>query len=237
MMVAFQHPLGLFRLEHTPAWGAGYDADSGTLVLQRSGAEGQSALHFIPLAVTGASAAPDRLLFQHAQRLGAWLPPDSVTVEERERFNTAYGEARRPTLGEGAPSQFRFWVASRKGLSVVITQLGPATADPEVRAEADAIVQSLELPEVIPPTPAEFLTTLLTALRQTFPRLVETVTGEWEVEIRDENGKRIATLDLGPPYAAVLHRPRDADRIARELLSSQLPERAEDDAEPANDEP
>lgn len=235
-MVAFQHPLGLFRLEHSPDWGAEYDAGSGALALQRSGAAGQTALHFIPLAVTGAPAAPERLLLQHAQRLGAWLPPDGVTVEERERFNTAYGEARRPTLGEGAPSQFRFWVASRKGLSVVTTQLGPATSDPEIRAEADAILRSLDLPEVIPPTPAEFLTAVLTALRDQFPSLVETVTGEWEVEVRDENGARVATLDLAPVYSELLRHPGDADRMARALLAAQLPKPEAGGAEPANED-
>lgn len=222
-MVKFQHPLGLFRLEHSPDWGAAYDAEAGTLVLQRTTATGHSALHFIPLAVTGASVVPERLLLQHAQRLGVWLPAESLKVEESERINTAYGEARRPPLGDGAPSQFRFWVASRKGLSVVITQLGPATEDPVIREEADGILCSLDLPEVIPPTPAEFLTLVLTALRNAHPQLVETVTGEWEIMVRDENGDRVSTLHLGPHYSSALQQPADAERIAQRLVADEIP--------------
>lgn len=223
-MVAFQHPLGLFRLEHTPDWGAEYDAGAGTLALRRTESDGQTALHFIPLAVTGAPAAPERLLLQHAQRLGVWLPPDTLQLTEDDRHKTAYGEARRPPLDEGSASLFRFWVVCRKGLSVVITQLGPATADPAAREEADRVVRSLELPDVIPPTPAEFLTTVLKALRKEYPQVTGTIRGEWQVDAMTENGERIASLELAELYAEALQRPSELDRLLREFLQRELGE-------------
>lgn len=223
-MVEFHHPLGLFRLEHSPEWGAEYDASAGALALRRTLAEGQTALHFVPLAITGGPSAPERLLLQHAQRLGVWLSPDSLEVTDGERQTTVYGEARRPPLDGGSGSQFRFWVQCRKGLSVVITQLGSATRDAAARAEADRVVSSLELPEVIPPTPAEFLTTVLKLLRADYPRVTGEITDEWEVEALSASGELIARLDLAALYAEVLQRPDDLERRVRGFLRAELGE-------------
>lgn len=221
--VTFEHPLGLFGLEHSPEWDAEYDAAGGSLTLRRGGLEGMTALNLLPLAITGATTAPGELLLQHAKRLGVWVPLEGVRPEFRERLEVARAEGRRPTLDEAAASAFRFWVFTRDALSVVITQLGPATGTPDAREAADAVIATLCLPEVIPPTPAEFLTHVLQALHRDYPQWVGTIVSEWEVEVTDPDGEPIATVPLSELYAATLREPARAEELLRAHLESTLP--------------
>ena len=212
-MLAFDHPLGLFNLTHSPEWSADYDATSGSLTLRRDGLGGMTALNLLPLAITGAPAVPEHLLREQAQRLGVWVDPDGVTVSEMERLRSASGEGRRPALGEGNPSTLRFWVFTRDTLAVIITQLGPGTVQPEAREAADAVVEALRLPEAIPPTPAEFLTTVLKRLREAYPQLTAAIRGEWEIEVLDATGTPEGRLGLEELYAEVLRSPAEMDEL------------------------
>jgi len=220
--VTFDHPLGLFHLAHAPEWDAEYDSAAGSLTLRRGGPEGLTALNFLPLAITGATTAPGELLLQHAKRLGVWVPLEGVHPEFRERLEVARAEGRRPTLDETAAAAFRFWVYTRDALSVIITQLGPGTAAPTAREAADAVIASLRLPEVIPPTPAEFLTDVLKALRRDYPQWAGTIISEWEVEVTDPDGEPITTLPLADLYAEALRDPAKADTLLRDYLTGQL---------------
>lgn len=222
-METFSHPLGLFRLEHSPEWDAEYDATSGSLTLRRGGPEGLTALNLLPLAITGAATPPGELLLQQAKRLGVWVPLDGVQLALQERMEVARAEGRRPPLGEGSTSTFRFWVFNRDTLSLIVTQLGPATDSLAARDAADAVIASLRLPDVIPPTPAEFLTDVLKALRRDYPQWVGTITGEWEVEVTDPDGEPVATLRLADLYGATLRDPAQADALLAEHLKRTLP--------------
>lgn len=227
-MVTFSHPLGLFRLEHSPEWDAEYDATSGSLTLRRGGPEGLTALNFLPLAITGVATPPGELLLQQAKRLGVWVPLEGVQLELHERLEVARAEGRRPALGEGVSSTFRFWVFTRDALSVIVTQLGPATDAPTAREAADAVIASLRLPEVVPPTPAEFLTEVLKTLRREYPQWVGTITGEWEVEVTDPDGEPVATVLLADLYAETLRDPTSAGVLLREHLERTLPAQKEE---------
>lgn len=222
-VLTFDHPLGLFHLAHAPDWDADYDAAAGSLTLRRGGLEGLTALNFLPLAITGATTAPGELLLQHAKRLGVWVPLEGVQPEFRDRLEVARAEGRRPTLDESAAAAFRFWVFTRDALSVIITQLGPGTASSAAREAADAVVGSLRLPEVIPPTPAEFITEVLKALHRDYPQWVGSIISEWEVEVTDPDGKPIAVLPLAALYAETLREPARAEALLREELSRTLP--------------
>ena len=230
-MLTFDHPLGLFRLEHSPEWDAEYDAAAGSLTLRRGGPEGMTALNLLPLAITGATTAPGELLLQHAKRLGVWVPLEGVQPEFRERLEVARAEGRRPTLDESVAASFRFWVFTRDALSVVITQLGPGTDAPAAREAADAVLGSLRLPEVIPPTPAEFLTEVLKALRRDCPQWVGTIIGEWEVEVTDPDGAPIVTLPLSELYAETLRDPANADVLLKGYLARTLPAKEDEGGE------
>jgi hypothetical protein len=110
---------------------------------------------------------------------------------------------------------------------VIITQLGPATGTPAARAAADAVIAALLLPDVIPPTPAEFVTEVLKALRRDYPQWVGTIIGEWEVAVTDPNGEPIATLPLADLYAETLQAPAEAETLLRQHLVRMLsPEQA-----------
>jgi hypothetical protein len=221
-MSHFDHPLGLFTLTYSPEWSEEYDATSGSLTLRRDGLEGVTALNLLPLAITGAPAVPEHLLREQAQRLGVWVDPEIITISDQDRLRSAAGEGRRPALGDGNPSLLRFWVFTRDALSVIITQLGPGTAQPEAREAADAVVAALRLPEVIPPTPAEFLTGVLKRLREEYPGLTGTIRGEWEIEVLDATGTPEGRLGLGELYAEVLRSPAQMDDLVRRHLARCL---------------
>ncbi|MCC2668509.1 MAG: hypothetical protein K0Q72_980 [Armatimonadetes bacterium] len=221
-MPVFDHPLGLFSLAFSPEWAEDYDASAGSLTLRRSGVDGITALNLLPLAITGAPAEPEILLLEQAQRLGVWVPPEGIVIREQERLRTAAGEGRRPALGAGNPSTLRFWVFTRDALSVVITQLGPGTAHTDSRDAADEVVASLRLPEVVPPTPAEFLTSILKIIHQDFPQLTASILSEWEIEVVDADGAPVGRLGLADLYAEVLRSPAEAEALARQHLAGAL---------------
>lgn len=221
-METFSHPLGLFRLEHSPEWDAEYDATSGSLTLRRGGPDGMTALNLLPLAITGAATPPGELLLQQAKRLGVWVPLDGVQLDLQDRLEVARAEGRRPPLGEGSTSTFRFWVFNRDTLSVIVTQLGPATDTLDARDAANTVIASLWLPEVIPPTPAEFITGVLKALRRDYTQWVGNITGEWEIEVTDPDGEPVATLLLADLYAATLRDPAQADALLAAHLERTL---------------
>jgi hypothetical protein len=221
-MVAFQHPLGLFRLEHSQEWSADYDSETAALLLTRDHEGENSALHFCPLAVSGSQADPRRLLLDHARRLGAWVAPEAVELAESAQHRSASAEGRRPPLGDELPVLYRFRVYCRGTLTVLVTHLGPGADRFLARAAADQVIATLTLPEVIPPTPAEFLTRVLQFIHCEHPHLVATIADEWGVQVEKTTGGREVMIALGALFEEALRYPETADELIRTHVTTAL---------------
>lgn len=218
-MAVWEHPLQLFSLEHPEEWEPDYQAETGGVLFTLGAGLGMSALSINPLAVAGSAFSPQDQLFQAAERVGVTLDPGSVSVQEETDLGRAYGEGIRK---EPFETPFRFWVIRHHGLVLFATHLGPGAGTAEDRGTVSNVLEGLTFPEILPPTPEEFRGRVLDILTREYPAVRGVPSGEWGVELRDEQGKVLSSLGLENLYRACLLNAEVAGALIREHLDEVL---------------
>jgi hypothetical protein len=198
-MTRFEHPLQLYQLEHPDDWEARYDQETGGVLLVRGEPGAGFALNITAISLPAGesdepAATPAELQVEAAAaRLSLRLLPETQRREERDGATLRYGEARREDTGaaNATPpgSLFRFWVLRKERLALIVTQLGPGAALPEGRCAADAVVATIRLPEVLPPTAGEFQARVLETVAREYPTVkARPGDGPWVIEIEEREG-------------------------------------------------
>jgi hypothetical protein len=220
-MPIFEHPLGLFTVEYPEEWIADYENDSAALTLRSRPSEAATALRVLPLAVTGTPLDPATELAAAADRLGVSLLADSLETSDEDGTRVAYGEGARAG-SDGQMTWFRFWTISRGTLGIVATQLGPGTALDGIRRAADATISSLDLTELVPPTPEAVRSQFLAILAREHPRLRAVPLGDWAIDVTDEQGQPLFRLNLEELYPECVEDPGCIEELIRRHLEAAL---------------
>ena len=220
-MPRFEHPLQLFTLDHPDDWELRYQEDTAGLVLIHPGPEDACALSVSPLAVTGTEYRLEEELLRAGGRLGVEVPPGEIRREARGETRLAYGEGLRE---EALPigSRFRLWVLQHGPVALHVVQLGPGASAEGQRAAADAIVESLAFPELMPPTPEQFRLRVLDVLAREYPHVRAEASGEWAISLFQDGGDPIGTVGLENLYRTSLLKAEAAGALIREYLDQIL---------------
>lgn len=216
LMATFEHPLQLYRLDYPDAWEVRYEEDTGGVLFVNSRPGDTSALSISPLVMKG-GAGPLQELKSAAERVGVNLDPGSLRLEERGGTVRAVGEGDRPGA-EVIGSRFRFWVLRHQALTLFVTQLGPGAAMEGTRRAADEVLESLDFPEVMPPTIDEFRARVMEILAAEYPGFHPTAEGQWAIQLTNEAGEPMGTVGLENLYRDCLLRSESAGAIIREYL-------------------
>jgi uncharacterized protein YtpQ (UPF0354 family) len=237
-MTRFEHPLQLFTLQHPDDWELRYQEDTGGLILIHAGAHDACALSVSPLAVTGAEYRLDEEILRSGARVGVELSRETLQSITRGDTRLVYGEGLRE---EALPigSRFRLWVLQHGPLALHVVHLGPGASSETQRAAADAVVESLSFPELMPPTPEEFRLRVLDVLAREYPQVRAESSGEWAIMLAQSGGEPIGTVGLENLYRTVLLKAESAGALIREyleqVLSSFTEERSYEDYESVRD--
>ncbi len=220
-MQRFEHPLQLFSLEHPEDWESRYQEETGGLILVHPGLHDAVALSVTPIAVTGAESPLVDQLLEVARRVGAEIPAESVLALEDGATRVAYGEGQRAEAVDTG-SVLRFWVIRHGHLSLHVAQIGPGVVLPGQREAADAILASLQFPEVLPPSPEIFRRRVLEVLDREYPQVRARPEGEWLIRLTDPHGRPVGTLGLENLYRTCLLNAESAGALIREHLDQAL---------------
>jgi uncharacterized protein YtpQ (UPF0354 family) len=225
-MALFEHPLQLFTLEHPENWGVQYQEETGGVIFTHTALPDACALSFTPVAVTGGESSLIEQLLEIARRLEVSIPADAVETGEfgQVRFAYAEGSRERPDL---MGTRLRFWVVRHGPLALHVAQLGPGVQHDGQRAAADAALQSLAFPEIMPPTPEEFRERVLETIGREYPNVRASRHGEWALSLTDAQGEPISTVGLENVYRSCLLNAESTGALIRDYLDQILDSWAE----------
>ena len=220
-MTTWEHPLQLFSLEHPENWDLQYQEETGGIMLLHAGLIGACALSLTPLAITGGERPLDEVVREIAARVGVTLADRDVEAWDDGDTRWAYAEGTREDA-ISKQSRFRFWVARHGSLALHVAQLGPGADMAHQREMADTILRSVRFPEILPPTPEEFIARVADIVVREYPDVHATRTSEWTVHFADAQGNEIGTASLENLYRECLLEAQSMGALIREHLNGVL---------------
>lgn len=220
-MALFEHPLQLYRLDFPDGWEIRYEEETGGVLFINNRPGDTTALSISPLAATGRGPDPLQELRSAAERVGVELDESTMRQEEHEDTVIASGEGDRPGA-EVIGSRFRFWVIRHQALTLFATQLGPGCTRPETREAVDRTLESLEFPEVMPPTIDEFRARVVEIIEREYPTVRPEVTSAWSLELVTPQGEPVGTIGLENLYRDCLLKAEAMGAIIRDYLDQLI---------------
>ncbi len=232
-MPSFEHPLQLFRLEYPEGWQAQYREDGQMFLLAAPPGTPPGVLSVAPLALKqSAEFTPEELgaeLMETARRAGLNAPPSDIRLRGRGTAVSASLEGPSPQQLPGTQgSLLRLWLIRQGALPLILTHMGPGTTHLGQCNAVDAIVESVEFPEILPPTPSEFAQRVMEVVEREYPHLriapatsEEAISGGAAVaaiRLEDSRSGQSADLGLENLYRSALLTPESAGALIRDHL-------------------